>query len=157
MDTSAQAAAAEEAARLWQAGPASDLRKHVAASIGAHAANAYTAIETALERILIAADGRTIAGANYHRALLERAALDVPSARPAVITRKTFDLLDDLRGFRHVVRHAYAGFDPDQAVESIEGIGKIVAQVMQEVARFSAWSTKPAPKRAAKRRARRRG
>ncbi|MFN2131705.1 MAG: hypothetical protein ACK2VD_14340 [Anaerolineae bacterium] len=40
--------------------------------------------------------------------LLEQMAAEVPSVRPALISGETRQLLDEYRGFRHVVRNVYA-------------------------------------------------
>jgi hypothetical protein len=53
-------------------------------------------------------DKQTPQGANWHKALLWQMSTQVPSVRPPVITEETRDALDEFRGLRHVVRHAYA-------------------------------------------------
>jgi uncharacterized protein YutE (UPF0331/DUF86 family) len=50
----------------------------------------------------------------YHRELLKKMSIEVPGVRPGVISSENLVLLDELRGFRHVFRHAY-GFELDPA------------------------------------------
>ena len=68
----------------------------------------YTGLENLLERLVHAFDGdvRRRDG-DWHRSLLEAAALDVPQLRPAVLVRCA-PAVDELRRFRRFVRHAYA-------------------------------------------------
>ncbi|NSW76900.1 MAG: hypothetical protein HPY68_09060 [Candidatus Atribacteria bacterium] len=44
----------------------------------------------------------------FHRQLLKRMSLEVPRIRPRVITPESYEILDELRGFRHIFRHSYA-------------------------------------------------
>jgi hypothetical protein len=68
----------------------------------------YTGLEGLLERIVRAFDGDLDRGtADWHRSLLMAATLDVPQLRPAVL-RRSAPAADELRRFRHFVRHAYA-------------------------------------------------
>jgi len=68
----------------------------------------YTAIETAFERISRSFDGGVPTGTRSHQELLETMTLELPGIRPAVIKPETLELLRELLGFRHFVRHAYA-------------------------------------------------
>jgi hypothetical protein len=44
----------------------------------------------------------------YHIELLQRMAIDIDGVRPALFRMETINLLDELRAFRHVFRHAYS-------------------------------------------------
>lgn len=44
----------------------------------------------------------------YHIELLQRMAIDIKGVRPALFRMETINLLDELRAFRHVFRHAYS-------------------------------------------------
>lgn len=44
----------------------------------------------------------------WHTELLKRMKIHIDGVRPALISESTYKLLDELRGFRHVFRHAYA-------------------------------------------------
>jgi hypothetical protein len=43
----------------------------------------------------------------YRADLLKRMRLDIEGYRPRLISEDSFKILDELRGFRHVFRHAY--------------------------------------------------
>ncbi|MCU4138908.1 MAG: hypothetical protein MW689_000697 [Thermodesulfobacteria bacterium] len=44
----------------------------------------------------------------YHSTLLKRMQLDIEGIRPRLLSEESFKILDELRGFRHVFRHAYS-------------------------------------------------
>jgi hypothetical protein len=80
--------------------------------------HAYSAIESALSRVARAIEGSLPTGADWHQALLEAMALEIPGVRPAVISQSSLGLLRRLLGFRHFFRHAYAvDLDRDQLSE----------------------------------------
>lgn len=68
----------------------------------------YTALESILERVARTLEGGAPAGADWHRHLLQNAALDIEGVRPPVLAPELEPALDELRRFRHFVRHAYA-------------------------------------------------
>jgi hypothetical protein len=49
-----------------------------------------------------------LAGLDFHKALLDAAALSIEGVRPPLLSPATVTALHDLRAFRHFVRHAYA-------------------------------------------------
>ncbi|TVQ19192.1 MAG: antitoxin [Spirochaetaceae bacterium] len=54
-------------------------------------------------------------GESWHRELLRRMTLDIPTIRPALLTEETCALVDELRSFRHLFRNLYARpLDPDR-------------------------------------------
>ena len=68
----------------------------------------YSAIESALSRVARTIEGSLPAGPDWHQALLEAMALEIPGVRPAVVSQESLTLLRRLLGFRHFFRHAYA-------------------------------------------------
>jgi hypothetical protein len=70
--------------------------------------HAYGAIESALSRIARSVDAGLPEGPDWHQALLSVMALEIDRVRPAVLSVETRDLLQQLLGFRHFFRHAYA-------------------------------------------------
>ena len=67
----------------------------------------YTVIEKSFERVCTACENHFTKDRAYHERLLQRIALDLPGLRPAFLPRSEVDALRELKGFRHVVRHAY--------------------------------------------------
>ncbi len=71
-----------------------------------------------------------IEGARYHADLLRRMRLEIAGIRPALLSESTYELLDELRRFRHFFRHAYGvELDPER-------VGKVVQIALQLVEPF---------------------
>ena len=70
--------------------------------------NLYGAIEDLFKVVADAFENNVAPDGGYHAELLRRMTIAVPGIRPNVISAETRGLLDSLRGFRHVFRHAYA-------------------------------------------------
>ena len=69
--------------------------------------NFYCALEDVFQEIAKTFENRIEDPSKYHRELLNRMQLDVPGIRPKLLSRESRLVLDELRGFRHVFRHAY--------------------------------------------------
>ncbi len=69
--------------------------------------NLYSAAEGLFEIVAGACENHVDADAGYHTSLLRRMHVTVPGVRPAAVSDEALPLLDTLRRFRHVVRHAY--------------------------------------------------
>ena len=67
----------------------------------------YTGLESIFERIAAEINSGYPRGPSSPPRLLRSMAMDVERVRPAVISRELFEELDELRKFRHFVRHAY--------------------------------------------------
>jgi|JFJP01.1.fsa_nt_gi hypothetical protein len=68
--------------------------------------NLYGVIENACLRISKFFENG-LPSESWHRELLNRMLLEIPNIRPSFLTRDEFNLLDDLRAFRHVFRNLY--------------------------------------------------
>ena len=77
-------------------------------SVALNLASFYTGVETLFELIARHVDGETPSGPDWHSDLLRRMTLDLEGIRIPVISAETAGLLDELRRFRHIVRHIYA-------------------------------------------------
>lgn len=81
----------------------------------------YTALESILERIARTLEGGVPTGADWHRELLRNALLEIETVRPPILSEGSFAAVDELRRFRHFLRHAYAvTLDPPQ-IEQLAG------------------------------------
>lgn len=69
--------------------------------------NLYCALEDFFQEIAKTFENRVEDPSRYHRELLKRMSLGIPGFRPPLISPTTHTLLNELRGFRHVFRHAY--------------------------------------------------
>lgn len=67
----------------------------------------YNAAENIFKRIASELGEGLPQGGEWHAILLRNMTLRIPTLRPPVIRKETASLLDEFRGFRHRVRHAY--------------------------------------------------
>ena len=82
--------------------------------------NLYGAHEQLFE-VVVGFFENQIEGARYHTDLLRRMKIEIKGIRPALISRDSHDLLDELRRFRHFFRHAYtAKLDPDKVSKIVQ-------------------------------------
>lgn len=72
--------------------------------------NFYTGCERVFRLIARDVNGGPPDSPDWHRRLLAQMSLDIPDVRPAVISDKTREQLEQLLAFRHVVRNLY-GFE----------------------------------------------
>ena len=83
-------------------------------------------------------DGKKPEGENWHQALLQQIAIEVPSIRPAVISEAVCRQLDEYRGFRHVVRNIYTfQFDPAKVSKLVGGAPELFWQARAELLAFA--------------------
>lgn len=67
----------------------------------------YNGYERVLEILIKAIDGDLPTARDYHIALLRRAVSPIADIRPSILNQKTFEILDDIRKYRHVFRNIY--------------------------------------------------
>lgn len=97
----------------------------------------YTGAEQLMNRVARAIDGTDYSGSAWHRDLLRDMAMEVPDLRPAFLSEATRDLLDDYRGFRHVVRHAYdREYDWERMKVLVERFKGVLARFKTEANAF---------------------
>ncbi|HJO63411.1 MAG TPA: hypothetical protein QF571_11400 [Desulfobacterales bacterium] len=70
--------------------------------------NLYSAYEDMFKLIVDFFENQIEHFSRYHTDLLKRMLIDIDGIRPKLLSEKSFTLLDELRGFRHVFRHAYS-------------------------------------------------
>ena len=76
-------------------------------AIGSCLSSIYTGIERIFERIIKTIDGFMPETKRYHQALLDRAATAIPGKREPIISEQTYELLKEMKGFRHLYTHIY--------------------------------------------------
>jgi HepT-like protein len=69
--------------------------------------NLYCTLEDLWQEVARTFENRLEDPARYHRELLQRMHLEIPGIRPRVLNTASYQLLNELRGFRHIFRHAY--------------------------------------------------
>jgi hypothetical protein len=76
-------------------------------SLGYSLHNIFNALENCFEQISMSFENHVRDRARWHRELLEKMFLDIPTLRPAVLPEQLRSILGELLGFRHLFRHAY--------------------------------------------------
>jgi hypothetical protein len=111
MDLERLVARAERSVR--QAKLAADEAYIDAAALNMH--SFYGGMERLFELIANEIDESPLTGERWHLELLRRMGSEIPDVRPAVLRSETLQMLDEYRGFRHVVRNVYTfNFNPER-------------------------------------------
>jgi hypothetical protein len=77
--------------------------------------NLYSAFEDLFKLVSGFWENSMIAEGDFHVHLLKRMLLSIENVRPPLISESGYRLLNELRGFRHVFRHAYSyGLDEER-------------------------------------------
>ncbi len=98
----------------------------------------YNGLERVFEQIAMLLDGSQPRGENWHQLLLTQMAKEVIKVRPAVISDSSYVGLDELRGFRHVVRNVYTfKFNPQKLDKLVSQVGPLYKQVQLELMAFA--------------------
>jgi hypothetical protein len=100
----------------------------------------YTGIERMFELIARHIDGQRPGGDAWHRGLLQQISREVAGVRPAVVGESRVERLDDLRRFRHLVRHLYATqLDRERMYPLVEALPTLWQEVRADLLAFSAF------------------
>jgi hypothetical protein len=93
-------------------------------------ARLYNVLEKILERICSDFENHFHKRGDYHERLIQRLALTLPGIRPAFIPQDGVRVVRELKGFRHVVRHAYdLEFREDRVKDLVALAGALAVQL----------------------------
>lgn len=106
-------------------------------AIGKHVHDAVSALERALERLIVEIDGDLPRGRRFHQDLLDRAARAVPDLRGAILTPATRRDIGLLLSFRHAFRHAYGTFDYALARPNVALAAAAIPRAAAEIEAFA--------------------
>jgi uncharacterized protein YutE (UPF0331/DUF86 family) len=99
--------------------------------------NIYGALENMFEQISRTYENHITDPAQWHRELLAKMFLEIPKVRPAVVPSDLRGFLNDLRGFRHIFRHAYEfELDPEKLVILVRNWNKARTPLITALSRF---------------------
>jgi len=70
--------------------------------------NLYSAYEDMFKLIARFFENQIQDMAGFHSGLINRMKIQIEGVRPKLLSDDSFKILDELRGFRHVFRHAYS-------------------------------------------------
>ncbi len=97
----------------------------------------YTGVERMLEAIAQEVDGSVPSGPSWHRDLLLQLGAELPGRRPAVLSRACRELLEEYRGFQHLVRHLYThSLRTDRVAELVARLPDCYRLVREELEAF---------------------
>jgi hypothetical protein len=97
----------------------------------------YSGIEKIFEYIAKEIDKSVPTGNAWHRELVSQMATPIEGIRPSVISQKTELLLDEFRGFRHVVRNLYTfNLSPERLEILVKHISPCFSQLRAEIMDF---------------------
>lgn len=66
--------------------------------------------------------------------------MEIPEVRPAVISEEVRDMLEEYRGFRHVVRNVYTHhLNPEKIERLITGVEPVLEKLTNELTSFAAF------------------
>ena len=99
--------------------------------------NLYCAFEDLLKIVADFFENHIDDSAHYHSALLWRMKMPIEGVRPALLSETSYKLLDSLRAFRHVFRHAYSyELDPKKLALVVEDALKLRRLYQGDIDRF---------------------
>jgi hypothetical protein len=111
--------------RLGQAG--GDLPAILEKAVQKALQDGYASFEQAAEAVLDFASEAKPQGRHWHQRLLTMALS--PTVRRPALTPSLAGPLDELRRFRHVVIHAYPGFDMEHAASAIAAARRVAIEL----------------------------
>lgn len=98
----------------------------------------YSGLERIFEKIASTIDGTVPSAANWHQELLNQISIEIPGVRPVVISSELKDLLEDYRGFRHVVRNVYTyQLNPEKMEHLVIKIRQVFEKSNAELSAFA--------------------
>jgi hypothetical protein len=99
----------------------------------------YNAVEHYLERVALELNGGLPAGSDWHSTLLARMARELPGTRPAVLSPRTVEALDEYLRFQHLFRHGYGlRLQWAKLRPLLQGLDELGRELSTELAAFAA-------------------
>jgi hypothetical protein len=128
---------ARRASRAWASAARDSEDLYVdAAALNIH--GFYAGLERIFALVAERIDGSLPSGPNWHQELLRQMTAEMPGIRPAVVSPDLFLALDRYRGFRHVVRKAYAYvLDPRLVAVLVEDLPEANERLRAQFAAFA--------------------
>jgi hypothetical protein len=95
----------------------------------------YMGVERLCVEIAREIDQYVPSGANWHKQILQQMSLEHENIRPAVLSMKTYEILDvDYRGFRPVATHLYAfELKASRIEELVENLSGCYASLQEDI------------------------
>jgi len=99
--------------------------------------NLYSACEDLFKLVASFWENSVDSDGTFHKELIRRMILTIEGIRPALLSEESFQYLNELRGFRHVFRHAYSyGLDDERVIYLLTKILKYKSFVLNDFTNF---------------------
>ena len=99
--------------------------------------NLYSAFEDLFKLTAGFWDNNVKINGDFHVNLLKRMLVHIEQVRPALISEESYQFFNELRGFRHVFRHAYSfGMDDERVSFLLFRVLKKKELLMQDLQKF---------------------
>jgi uncharacterized protein YutE (UPF0331/DUF86 family) len=106
-------------------------------STGYQLHNLYNAVEDLFKIVANAFENSVTDLSRWHTELLRRMALDIQGIRPALLSTESAELLNELRAFRHLFRHAYGvQLDASRVEQNLARARKLRSLLPRDVTHF---------------------
>lgn len=104
----------------------------------------YSGVERILLRIATEIDSFVPRSATWHVDLLNQAAVEVSGLRPAVISKRVREDLDEYRSFRHVARNVYSqNLKPSRMEPLVKQLPALMLRLQKELTAFADFLASP--------------
>lgn len=111
--------------------------KEMVESTGYWLHNLYSSFEDLFKLTVGFWENNVKINGDFHVNLLKRMLVHIEQVRPALISEASYQFLNELRGFRHVFRHAYSfGMDDERVSFLLHRVLKKKELLMQDLQNF---------------------
>lgn len=98
----------------------------------------YSGLERVLQYIATHVDRHVPSGGDWHRELLRQMQIEIPDIRPAILSARTVQVLDEYLRFRHIVRNVYTfEFDADRLDRLARGLRPCLEKTSSELRAYA--------------------
>ena len=99
--------------------------------------NLYCAFEDLFKQVSVFWENNLSVDGDYHVNLLKRMMINIKGIRPPLLSLECYEYLNELRGFRHVFRHAYSyGLDDERVAFLIRKTISKKEMVLADLSKF---------------------
>jgi hypothetical protein len=99
--------------------------------------NLYCAFEDLFKLVSAFWENNLSVNGDYHVNLLKRMMIHIKDVRPPLLSKDSYEYLNELRGFRHVFRHAYGfGLDDERVAHLIRKTIAKKVTVLADLSKF---------------------
>ncbi len=114
-----------------------DISDEMVESTGYWLHNLYCAFEDLFKLVAGFWENNVQTNGSYHTHLLKKMQVRIEGVRPALLSKESYVWLNELRGFRHVFRHAYNfGLDDERIFHLLRNVLKKKDLILEDLQAF---------------------